>query len=208
MRSKPFLNRAAPNRSQSHSGRPKAVSPPVTINWTIEDQHVVLTIDDTGAGLLNRQQRLRAVLYTKPEGSGIGLALSRSELSKRIRVPSNSPTEMAGDGCRCRVTLAAHLTLGDRCPIPPLFIRGHHPLKRTSHSNRFSIMARKPFHFSERTVVATTGASSSADPFQRVVSANEQRWIRTSVSEGQVRGRVTRTWQPSRPFRLGEFDGP
>jgi len=56
------LEPSAPKDSQSHSGRPKAVSPPVTINWTIEDQDVVLTIDDTGAGLLI-QQRLRAVLY-------------------------------------------------------------------------------------------------------------------------------------------------
>ncbi|PYX32652.1 MAG: ATP-binding protein [Acidobacteria bacterium] len=98
------LEPAAPKNSQSHSGRPKAASPPVTINWTIEDQDVVLTIDDTGAGLLNPSNAFVPFYTTKPEGSGIGLALSR-QIVEAHQGSIELSNRNGRDGCQVRVTL-------------------------------------------------------------------------------------------------------
>jgi len=51
--------------------------PQVTLNWSIEDQTVVLTVDDNGPGLMNPSNAFVPFYTTKPAGSGIGLALSR-----------------------------------------------------------------------------------------------------------------------------------
>jgi len=51
--------------------------PQVTLNWVVEDQSVVITIDDNGLGLLNPSNAFVPFYTTKPAGSGIGLALSR-----------------------------------------------------------------------------------------------------------------------------------
>jgi len=51
--------------------------PQVTLNWVVEDQSVVLTVDDNGLGLLNPSNAFVPFYTTKPAGSGIGLALSR-----------------------------------------------------------------------------------------------------------------------------------
>jgi two-component system, NtrC family, nitrogen regulation sensor histidine kinase NtrY len=52
-------------------------TPQVTLNWAVEEQHVILTIDDNGPGLLNPSNAFVPFYTTKPAGSGIGLALSR-----------------------------------------------------------------------------------------------------------------------------------
>jgi len=49
----------------------------VTLNWVVEDQSVILTIEDNGLGLLNPSNAFVPFYTTKPSGSGIGLALSR-----------------------------------------------------------------------------------------------------------------------------------
>ena len=76
----------------------------VTINWTVEDQNVVLTIDDNGPGLLNPSNAFVPFYTTKPDGSGIGLALSR-----QIAEAHHGSIELANRdgerGCRVRVTL-------------------------------------------------------------------------------------------------------
>ena len=51
--------------------------PEVTLNWVVEDQSVILTIEDNGLGLLNPSNAFVPFYTTKPSGSGIGLALSR-----------------------------------------------------------------------------------------------------------------------------------
>jgi nitrogen fixation/metabolism regulation signal transduction histidine kinase len=85
-------------------GTMKFATPPVTINWTIEDQNVVLTIDDNGPGLLNPSNAFVPFYTTKPEGSGIGLALSR-----QIVEAHEGSIELSNrndrDGCQVRVTL-------------------------------------------------------------------------------------------------------
>jgi nitrogen fixation/metabolism regulation signal transduction histidine kinase len=85
-------------------GSAKASSPPVTINWTIEDQDVVLTIDDNGPGLLNPSNAFVPFYTTKPEGSGIGLALSR-QIVEAHQGSIELSNRNGRDGCQVRVTL-------------------------------------------------------------------------------------------------------
>jgi two-component system, NtrC family, nitrogen regulation sensor histidine kinase NtrY len=54
-----------------------ALRPQVAMTWVVEGQNVILTIDDNGPGLLNPSNAFVPFYTTKPEGSGIGLALSR-----------------------------------------------------------------------------------------------------------------------------------
>ncbi len=83
---------------------PQAPTPQVAINWTVEDQNVVLTIDDNGPGLLNPSNAFVPFYTTKPEGSGIGLALSRqiAEAHQGSIELSNRDGER---GCQVRLTL-------------------------------------------------------------------------------------------------------
>jgi two-component system nitrogen regulation sensor histidine kinase NtrY len=70
-----------PSLGDNGSSNPKngveAPKPQVIVNWVVEDQSVVLTIDDNGLGLLNPSNAFVPFYTTKPAGSGIGLALSR-----------------------------------------------------------------------------------------------------------------------------------
>jgi two-component system, NtrC family, nitrogen regulation sensor histidine kinase NtrY len=56
---------------------PENRKPQVILNWTAENQNLVLTIEDNGPGLLNPSNAFVPFYTTKPAGSGIGLALSR-----------------------------------------------------------------------------------------------------------------------------------
>ena len=69
----------SPSNELSHTSSSAAEvrKPQVTLNWVVEDQNVVLTIDDNGPGLLNPSNAFVPFYTTKPAGSGIGLALSR-----------------------------------------------------------------------------------------------------------------------------------
>jgi two-component system, NtrC family, nitrogen regulation sensor histidine kinase NtrY len=86
------------------TGAMKSATAPVTINWTIEDQNVVLTIDDTGPGLLNPSNAFVPFYTTKPEGSGIGLALSR-QIVEAHQGSIELSNRNGRDGCQVRVTL-------------------------------------------------------------------------------------------------------
>jgi two-component system nitrogen regulation sensor histidine kinase NtrY len=90
----------------------KSTNPPenfgaqVTVTWKLaeKDKDVVLTIEDNGPGLMNPGNVFVPFYTTKPQGSGIGLVLSRQiceahgghlELSNRI----------PGPGCTVKVIL-------------------------------------------------------------------------------------------------------
>ena len=82
----------------------KDSGPQITLRWKLEEKDVVLTIEDNGPGLMNPGNVFVPFYTTKPQGSGIGLVLSRQiceahggrlELSNRIE----------GSGCSVRVIL-------------------------------------------------------------------------------------------------------
>src|SRR5438067_3325668 len=50
---------------------------PIVLTWKISGQEMVLTIEDSGAGLMNPSNTFVPFYTTKPKGSGIGLILSR-----------------------------------------------------------------------------------------------------------------------------------
>jgi C4-dicarboxylate-specific signal transduction histidine kinase len=49
----------------------------VTVTWKSSEKDVVLTIEDNGPGLMNPSNAFVPFYTTKPQGSGIGLVLSR-----------------------------------------------------------------------------------------------------------------------------------
>jgi nitrogen fixation/metabolism regulation signal transduction histidine kinase len=50
---------------------------PIVLTWTPTEKDVALTIEDRGAGLMNPGNAFVPFYTTKPQGSGIGLILSR-----------------------------------------------------------------------------------------------------------------------------------
>lgn len=76
----------------------------VAVRWEADPSNVVLTIDDNGPGLMNPSNVFTPFYTTKPNGSGVGLVLSRQiaeahggriEISNRVGVR----------GCSVRVVL-------------------------------------------------------------------------------------------------------
>jgi nitrogen fixation/metabolism regulation signal transduction histidine kinase len=97
------LEQNAPGGRQPGNGTLEIASP-VTINWTIEDQNVILTVDDNGPGILNPSNAFVPFYTTKAEGSGIGLALSR-QIVEAHQGSIELSNRNGQDGCQVRVTL-------------------------------------------------------------------------------------------------------
>lgn len=77
---------------------------PITLTWSVEEKDLVLTIEDRGAGLMNPSNAFVPFYTTKPEGSGIGLILSRQicEAHGGSLELTNRPDQR---GCVARVLL-------------------------------------------------------------------------------------------------------
>jgi two-component system nitrogen regulation sensor histidine kinase NtrY len=78
--------------------------PQVTLNWMVDDSNIALTIDDNGPGLSNPSNAFVPFYTTKPQGSGIGLALSRQIAEMHggsIELVNRNGTR----GCQVRVRL-------------------------------------------------------------------------------------------------------
>jgi two-component system nitrogen regulation sensor histidine kinase NtrY len=97
----PELTNDAPGKSLNGAGIRK---PHVTLNWVLEEQNVILTIEDNGLGLLNPSNAFVPFYTTKPSGSGIGLAVSR-----QIVEAHGGSIELSNlngrSGCQVRVKL-------------------------------------------------------------------------------------------------------
>jgi signal transduction histidine kinase len=59
------------------AARPADSEPGVVMRWELGEKVLVLTIEDTGPGLLNPSNAFVPFYTTKPGGSGIGLVLCR-----------------------------------------------------------------------------------------------------------------------------------
>src|SRR5580693_8261699 len=95
------------DRSGSYKDGGEVRKPEVTLNWVVEDQSVILTIQDNGLGLLNPSNAFVPFYTTKPSGSGIGLALSR-----QIVEAHGGSIELSNlngkKGCQVRVVLPCY----------------------------------------------------------------------------------------------------
>jgi two-component system nitrogen regulation sensor histidine kinase NtrY len=61
----------------SNGKKPSHAQPQIDLTWKLTEKDVVLTIEDNGPGLMNPSNLFVPFYTTKPEGSGIGLVLSR-----------------------------------------------------------------------------------------------------------------------------------
>lgn len=76
-------------------------------------EHLEVTVDDTGSGFANRQNLFVPFYTTKPEGSGIGLVLSR----RIVEAHGGTLTlDNRNDGPGCRATLRLPLQFRDAAP--------------------------------------------------------------------------------------------
>jgi nitrogen fixation/metabolism regulation signal transduction histidine kinase len=77
---------------------------PIDLHWSVTSSDVVLTIDDTGPGLLNPANVFTPFYTTKPNGSGVGLVLSRQIAEAhggRIEIANRR----TGRGCSVKIVL-------------------------------------------------------------------------------------------------------
>ena len=93
-------------KEQRNGNREKEVNhgPEIVLSWKQSAEAVILTIEDSGPGLMNPSNAFVPFYTTKPQGSGIGLVLSREiaechggslELSNRTTLP----------GCIVKITI-------------------------------------------------------------------------------------------------------
>jgi signal transduction histidine kinase len=70
-------SKAAAESSNGSGTKPADPEHPVVITWTYDTKEVIITVTDTGPGLMNPSNAFVPFYTTKPQGSGIGLILSR-----------------------------------------------------------------------------------------------------------------------------------
>jgi two-component system, NtrC family, nitrogen regulation sensor histidine kinase NtrY len=91
------------NGSKSaRSGHP--TDPQIALSWRLVDKDLILTIEDNGPGLMNPANVFVPFYTTKPQGSGIGLVLSR-----QICEAHGGSLELSNrqdqSGCEVKITL-------------------------------------------------------------------------------------------------------
>jgi two-component system, NtrC family, nitrogen regulation sensor histidine kinase NtrY len=93
---------ATPDHPQSSAGSESGAQ--VTVTWKATEKDVVMTIEDNGPGLMNPSNAFVPFYTTKPQGSGIGLVLSR-----QIVEAHGGTIEVANrrghGGCEVKITL-------------------------------------------------------------------------------------------------------
>jgi len=72
-----LVRNAADAVLETPNGSSRSGSDPVIVHWDADEKDVTLTIDDNGPGLSNPANVFTPFYTTKPNGSGVGLVLSR-----------------------------------------------------------------------------------------------------------------------------------
>ncbi len=78
--------------------------PPIVLTWKLADKDMILTIEDSGPGLMNPSNVFVPFYTTKPGGSGIGLILSR-QISEAHGGSLELANRLGHRGCTVKVTL-------------------------------------------------------------------------------------------------------
>jgi len=107
------------NRSTGSNGsRGGEAGAPIVLSWTKNADELVITIEDSGPGLMNPNNAFVPFYTTKPTGSGIGLVLSRqiAEAHGGSLELRNRATER---GCIVKIMLPVNSAVRHR---------SHHPL--------------------------------------------------------------------------------
>ncbi len=76
----------------------------VELHWDVDSDAVILTIDDNGPGLLNPANVFTPFYTTKPNGSGVGLVLSR-QIAEAHGGRVEIGNRVSRRGCSVRVVL-------------------------------------------------------------------------------------------------------
>jgi len=94
--------------SGSKSGETEAS---IVLSWTKNGHQLVITIEDTGPGLMNPGNAFVPFYTTKPTGSGIGLVLSR-QIAEAHGGSLELQNRTDERGCLVRITLPLNSAIG------------------------------------------------------------------------------------------------
>ena len=83
---------------------PRDFEPQITLTWKLADRDAILTIEDNGPGLMNPSNVFVPFYTTKPQGSGIGLVLSR-QICEAHGGRLELANRLADSGCTVKVIL-------------------------------------------------------------------------------------------------------
>jgi nitrogen fixation/metabolism regulation signal transduction histidine kinase len=101
---------------QSRAKQSGADSEGVVVRWKVDADDVILAIEDNGPGLMNPANVFTPFYTTKPNGSGVGLVLSRQIAEAhggRIEIANRSNTR----GCSVRVVLPRSPSNSTQSPV-------------------------------------------------------------------------------------------
>ena len=84
----------------------------IVLSWTKNGDELVITIEDTGPGLMNPSNAFVPFYTTKPTGSGIGLVLSR-QIAEAHGGSLELQNRIDERGCLVRITLPLNSALGN-----------------------------------------------------------------------------------------------
>jgi nitrogen fixation/metabolism regulation signal transduction histidine kinase len=92
--------------AEAHSNGSKTsdITQPIILSWAAGGENVVITIEDNGPGLMNPSNAFVPFYTTKPDGSGIGLVLSR-QIAEAHGGSLELENRRDRDGCVVRITL-------------------------------------------------------------------------------------------------------
>lgn len=95
---------ASADNGNKSAGSAHPLDPEIVVTWKLEDRDLILTIEDNGPGLMNPANVFVPFYTTKPQGSGIGLVLSR-QICEAHGGSLELANRNAGTGCMVRVVL-------------------------------------------------------------------------------------------------------